>query len=75
MPRGGKTMDSIYLRKDRASHAYRQLAISPVYYLASRLMIVVFGLGTRLRVRIRTKLENGVLSNGQQPQSVVKGVC
>ena len=36
--------------------------------LASRLMIVVFGLGTRLRVRMRTKLENGVLSNGQQPQ-------
>ena len=31
--------------------------------LASRL-IVVFGLGTRLRVRMRTKLENGVLSNG-----------
>ena len=68
-------MDSIYLRKDRASHAYRQLAISLVYYLASRLMIVVFGLGTRLRVRMRTKLENGVLSNGQQPQSVVKGFC
>ena len=43
--------------------------------LASRLMIVVFGLGTRLRVRMRTKLENGVLSNGQQPQSVVKGFC
>ena len=34
-------------------------------------MTVVFGLGTRLRVRMRTKLENGVLSNGQQPQSVV----
>ena len=43
--------------------------------LASRLMMVVFGLGTRLRVRMRTKLENGVLSNGQQPQSVVKGFC
>ena len=39
--------------------------------LASRPMTVVFGLGTRLRVRIRTKLENGVLSNGQQPQCVV----
>ena len=34
-------------------------------------MSVVFGLGTRLRVRMRTKLENGVLHNGQQPQSVV----
>ena len=41
--------------------------------LASRPMTVVFGLGTRLRVRMRTKLENGVLSNGQQPQSVVNG--
>ena len=34
-------------------------------------MSVVFGLGTRLCVRMRTKLENGVLHNGQQPQSVV----
>ena len=38
-----------------------------------RPMNVVFGLGTRLRVRMRTKLENGVLHNGQQPQSVVNG--
>ena len=38
-----------------------------------RPMSVVFGLGTRLRVRMRTKLENGVLHNGQQPQSVVNG--
>ena len=29
-------------------------------------MTVVFGLRTRLRVRMRTKLENGVLSNGMQ---------
>ena len=43
--------------------------------LASRPMTVVFGLGMRLRVRMRTKLENGVLSNGQQPQSVVNGFC
>ena len=43
--------------------------------LTSRLMIVVFGLGTRLRVHMRTKLENVVLSKGQQPQSVVKGSC
>ena len=27
---------------------------------------MVFGLGTRLRVRMRTTLENGVLRNGQQ---------
>ena len=30
-------------------------------------MTVVFGLGTRLRVGMRTALENGVLRNGQQP--------
>ena len=30
-------------------------------------MTVVFGLGTKLRVRMRTTLENGVLRNGQQP--------
>ena len=35
-------------------------------------MTVVFGLGMRLFVRMRTKLENGILSNGRQPQSVVK---
>ena len=29
-------------------------------------MTVVFGLGTRLRVRMRTTFENGVLRNGQQ---------
>ena len=43
--------------------------------LASRPMTVVFGLGARLRVRMRTQLENGVLSNAQQPQSVVNGFC
>ena len=36
-------------------------------------MSVVFGLGTRLHLRMRTKLENGVLHNRQQPQSVVNG--
>ena len=34
-------------------------------------MTVVFGLGTRLRVRMRTTFENGVLRNGQQPGSAV----
>ena len=33
-------------------------------------MIMVFGLGTRLRVHMHTTLENGVLRNRQQPQSV-----
>ena len=32
---------------------------------------VVFGLGTRLRMHIRTRLENGILRNGQQPSSAV----
>ena len=34
-------------------------------------MTVVFGLGTRLRVRMRTIFENGVLRNGQHPGSAV----
>ena len=41
--------------------------------LIPRPMIVVFGLGTRLHVRMRTTLENDVLRNGQQPKSVVNG--
>ena len=40
--------------------------------LAPRPMTVVFGLGTRLRVRMRTTFENGVLRNGQQPGSVYR---
>ena len=43
--------------------------------LASRPITVVVGLGTRLRLRMCTQLENGVLSNGQQPQSVGNGFC
>ena len=34
-------------------------------------MTVVFSLGTRLRVRMRTTFENGVLRNGQQSVSAV----
>ena len=30
---------------------------------------MVIGLGTRLDVRMRTRLKNGVLRNGQQPGS------
>ena len=37
--------------------------------LVPRPMVVVVGLGTRLHVRMRTTLENGILRNGQQPQS------
>ena len=34
-------------------------------------MTVVFGLGTRLRMRMRTTFKNGVLRNGQQLGSAV----
>ena len=39
--------------------------------LAPRPMTVVFGLGTRLRVHMRTTFENGVLRNRQQPGRAV----
>ena len=39
--------------------------------LAPRPMTVVFGLGTRLLVRMPTTFENGVLRNGQQPGSAM----
>ena len=41
--------------------------------LVLRPMSVVFGLGMRLHVHMCTKLENGILHNGQQPQCVVNG--
>ena len=34
-------------------------------------MTVIFGLGNRLRLRIRTTSENGVLRNRQQPACAV----
>ena len=34
---------------------------------------MAFDLGTRLHVFMRTKLENGVLRNGQPTRSVVNG--
>ena len=41
--------------------------------LVPRPTIVVYSLGTRPNVRMRVKLENGVLRNGQKLQSVVNG--
>ena len=41
--------------------------------LVPRPTIVAFELGTRLHVHMRTKLENGVLRNGQPTLSVVNG--
>ena len=35
-------------------------------------MTVVFGLGMRQHVHMHTRLENGILRNGQQPGSTVK---
>ena len=57
--------------RDCASHA--RGSFPPCTSVVSRPINVVFGLGTRLCVRMRTKLENGVLHNEQQPQSVVNG--
>ena len=54
-------------RRDRASRI--QLAIHAS--LAPRPMTVVFGMGTRLRVRMHTALENGVLRNEQPLGSAV----
>ena len=42
--------------------------------LAPRPMTVVFGLGTRLRMRMHTTFENGVLRNGQQPDRAVNSI-
>ena len=55
------------------AHYYGNSSAQLISSVIPRPMSVVFGLGTRLRVRMRTKLENGVLHNGQQPQSVVNG--
>ena len=55
--------------RDRAS---RTLCCDFTYAsLTPRPMTVVFGLGTRLRVRMRTTLENGVLRNEQPSGSAV----
>ena len=39
--------------------------------LTPRPMTMVFGLGARLRMHMCTRLQNGVLRNGQQPGSAV----
>ena len=55
------------MERDRTRPAACATSVIP------RPMSVVFGLGMRLHMRMCTKLENGVLHNGQQPQSVVNG--
>ena len=62
----------LLLREESVPAVYcaGQLAIS----LTPRPMTVVFGLGTRLRVRMRTKVKNGVPANGSS-SSAVGGGC
>ena len=50
--------------------AVRVVHFPCVLSFVPRPMNVVFGLGTRLRLRMRTKLESGVLHN--EPQSTVE---
>ena len=60
------------LREEREETALVNPRFHVCTSLAPRPMTVVFGLRTRLRVRMRTTFENGVLCNGQQPGSAVK---
>ena len=62
-----------YGKRPYQCSASGQLAILLVTSLVPRLMIVIFGMGTKLLMRMRTKLQNGVLRNEQQPPSVVNG--
>ena len=65
------------------AHYYRKRPVPAVRVVNSRFRlctslvprstIVAFDLGTKLHVRMRTKLENGVLRNGLPQQSVVNG--
>ena len=57
------------LQEDRASRARGSFPLCTS--VIPRPMGMVFGLGMRLCLRMRTKLENGVLHNGQQPQTVM----
>ena len=55
----------------RPCQPYAALVNRDCTSLAPRPMTVVFGLGKRLRVRMRTTFENGALRNGQQPGSAM----
>ena len=62
------------MRRDCASrmlHWSTRAQFQMCAILAPRPMTMVFGLGTRLCVRMRITLENGVLQNRQQPSSAV----
>ena len=66
-----KPWQMLVLRKESRDRATVGLQFHMCTGLAPRSMTVVFGLGTRLRVRMHTTLENGVLCNGQQPRRAV----
>ena len=51
-----------------------QLVISYVTSLAFRSVTFVFGLGTRLCVRMHATLENGILRNEQQLETAVNSL-
>ena len=65
------------------AHYYGKRLVPAVHVVNSRFRlctsfvprptIVAFDLGRRLHVRMHTKLENGILHNGQPTQSVVNG--
>ena len=52
-------------------HAGQRVRFHMCTNLVPKPMTMVIGLGTRLDVRMCTRLENGVLRNGQQPGSAV----
>ena len=54
------------MRRDRACQPYSAAVCTS---RAPGPMTVVFGLGMRLRVHMRTTFENGVLCNEQQPST------
>ena len=60
---------------DCASHVYRYMINAHNFHVSTslvpRAMTIVFGLGTRLHVRMHTRLENGVLRNRHQLGSAV----
>ena len=72
-----KSLEDIYAGHffERKTHSWLSfMAFAEVLYILRVGVIpMLFGLGTRLYVRMRAKLKNGVLRNGQQLQFAVNG--
>jgi len=66
-PTYGISLGNYYEKTEETVQAVLNSQFQVCTNLAPRPMTVVFGLGMRLHVRMRTTLENGVLHNGQQP--------